>query len=338
MGFYGNKFLNTGYSEININEFFDIINEQQLLFEDTFALAVTNQNDKVTIEETKKKLLDIIKEVFNKVISVIRNIIDRFIEFIKSIEDKINRDEIVKKFARGITWKDVETALNNGWKGIPESRYYADMDQDQLVKNQDILRDISISISADYDFDFKKLAQDIEKIKDMKSIEEARKAYNDHVKYINSHMEEVSSTINYDVNRNNYFTLNVVDGRYKPNLKLFQMLENSSINSRSIIKNLKDQGKKLTDKIKRENIDPLKKEIEYNLNATADNAEFLKIENYYIKTKLAYNNFILQNTIKGINKVVKQTKENISINTELYLYIARSIRPYLKSKESKGEN
>lgn len=67
MGFYGNKFLDTGYFNISISEFFDHLDQQEILFEDTFALATVDQKDKIntdSIEETKKKLLDIIKNIF----------------------------------------------------------------------------------------------------------------------------------------------------------------------------------------------------------------------------------------------------------------------------------
>lgn len=334
MGFYGNKFLNTGYSEININEFFDILNEQQLLFEDTFALAIPNQSNinNTSTEDTKKKLLDIIKNIFDKVVSKIKEIIDNFIDFIKSIEEKINHDEIVKKFARGITWKDVETAYQKGWKGIPENRYFAKMDEDQLVQNKNNLDHIVYRMADRNGLDLKSLSDEIEKMKEIKDINEAKKLYHEHLSRINKAREYISFSAD-----NNIYTMNnKQNGYYKLDARNFQMIENSSINSRSIIKDIKDQQQKITDRMKRENIDPLKREIEYNLKSTADNAEFLKIENYYIKTKLAYNNFILQSTIQSINHVLINVKQKININTNLYLYIARSIRPYIS--KSNNEN
>ena len=344
MGLYGNKFLDTGYFNISISEFFDHLDQQEILFEDTFALATVDQKDKIntdSIEETKKKLLDIIKNIFNKVVTFIQDIIKGFIKFIEFIEEKINRDEIVKKFGKGVTWDAIQNAMNNGWEGIPTDLPYADISQDQLIQNMDVFTIIAGEITANKEFDLEVLKKDIEKIKDMKSITDARSAYNDHVNTINQIRPDIMKlSQQYQVDKKVYISRDQKNGKYKITQQIFHMIENSSINSRSIIKNIKEQGKKVTDRIESEQIKPLKREIENNLKATGDNAEFLKIENYYLKTKLAYNNLILQNTLNGINVIVKETKNKISINTRVYLYIASHISKYNKkdNKESEGND
>lgn len=331
MSFYGNRFLNTGYFDISIEEFFNIMENDRVLMEDTLALPYYGDN---STETSKKKILDSIKDAFNKVAVFIKSLFEKFIKFVNEITDKINRDEIVKKIAgRDLSFKDLEDAKAKGWKGIPNSLPFSIIENDELFANKDLFETICRRLDPD------KIINEIEKMKNIDELSEAKSKYIELVEKLDN--IKLDRELFNRIERGHYTSQdkNPKDDRYYYlSIKIFEMIKKSSIDSRSIIRNIKDQNKKIIDKIRNEYIKPLEKEIEYNLNSTADNSESLKTYNYYLKTKVAYNNFILKNIITATNLILRNTKDKINENTKFYISLIKSVKDYLPNNTENKEN
>lgn len=189
MGLYGNKFINSSVvEEITYEQMMDIYYDSHYQIESLFrdidhsylslnedTLAISGPVQKASFKETLKKIIDKAKELFDNFVKWISTCIKRFTEWITKVYNQTNvKDSIMSKIGKNLTWDNIKSAIEQGWKGLPKEKglcLVKEMNPTTL-RASELLRD-----ATNKDKEYNKIIEKINKTETLEIAEEHYKEF-----------------------------------------------------------------------------------------------------------------------------------------------------------------
>jgi hypothetical protein len=98
---------------------YDLVDTGRVTYDDTKQKDSDNESKK---EETKKNIFEKLKELFIKAVKFVTSIFQKFVDWVHNIYMNSNiKDSIGQAIGKHIEYKNLATAYEKGWQGLPET-------------------------------------------------------------------------------------------------------------------------------------------------------------------------------------------------------------------------
>lgn len=289
-------------------------------------------------EKVKKTLIEWIKEIFDKFIKAVKDLFEKLQKTIYDFYMRTNFiDDIVSKFKDKVTYQNLTTARDKGWKGLSIEKQQAvinreidtyvstlfhDKQKDDFVNEKDfesIIRATDLNVAKE---EYSKVEEKIKEFTERGKTHEYVFDFNLNMKY-DSRIDTYTGFFGVHTDKEQKY--------YFPATKQFALTKEFAESGQSKIKKIKEHYKDLTKELTDKksfflnNMNLFKKKDSANYT---NDKETNQINILYYKAQYKFSSAYVMRTKKIINNVVAMLKHQHSIAIRTYTVMAMAVQKY----------